>query len=151
MIVDAQKFKGDRRYVNVPVGGDFTGTVPIPVMPTHAGSGQYSLLLANCNDFGRDMQIEGKYIWKSKGGYLPGGLFDEWNFFIFHAIMYIVLFAWYGMSMKKNKESTIGIQKWILATIFISLVQTILETFDYAMWNADGLRSFRTMYTCKMT
>ena len=150
MIVDSNLFIGEHRFLNVPATGDFEGHVPLPVMTTKAGSGQYTLLLANCNDFGRDVELGGQLIWKSRGGYLPGDLTDEWHFVIFLTFCYAALFGWYGYSMKSNIESTIGIQKWILCTIFLGLLQSFIETADYAKWNVTGIRSNGAMFTCKI-
>lgn len=149
MIVNADKFKGEHRFVNVPEKGEFRGSVSNPVMSTHSGSGQYTLLLANCNDYGRDVEISGISVWKSKDGYLPGDLFDEWHFEIFLFICYIILLVWYSYSMKINKESIIGIQKWILGTIILGFIQVLFRTVDYSQWNAHGKRSDIVMYTCK--
>jgi heme/copper-type cytochrome/quinol oxidase subunit 3 len=149
MIIDADKYKGDHRFVSIPADGEFTGTVYKPIMRTSEGTGQYSLIMANCDDNGRDVEIDGQYVWKSKGGYLPGSLFDDWHFVIFSTLCYVGLFTWYLIGMKKNSESTIGIQKWILATIALGLVETFFQTSDYTIWNHSGFRSYKTMYTCK--
>lgn len=150
LIVDAGVYKGEHRFVNVPAKGEFIGTVSYPVMTTHSGSGQYTLLMANCNDYGRDVQLDGQSVWKSNGGYLPGDLFDEWHFVIFLTVCYVGLMVWYGYSMRKYKESTIGIQKWILCTVILGVLETSIESIDYMQWNNSGVRSNGTMYTCKM-
>ena len=150
LIVDKVKFKGEHRYLLVPNKGEFKGTVPLPVMTSHAGSGQYTLLMSNCDDYGRDVQLSGKSIWKSHGGYLPGDLFEEWRFVILLSFCYAALMIWYGTSMKKNKDSTIEIQKWILCTIFLGLIQIVLESVDYAIWNHTGVRSDHALYSCKI-
>ena len=147
MIVDPFKYKGEHRFVSVPFTGDYVGTVDKPIMTTKSsGSGQYTLIIANCNDFGRDVKVEGQYIFKSKGGYLPGAYFDEWHFITFLMVCYILLFAWYGLSMKSNRESIIQIQKWIFATICLGLVEQMLGVLDYACWNADGVRTINILY-----
>ena len=40
-------------------------------------SGKYVLLMANCNDNGRTVSVDGTYTFKSTHGYLPGDLFGE--------------------------------------------------------------------------
>jgi len=147
MIVNSETFKGEHRFVNVPASGDFDGTMTLPVMTTKEGTGQYTLLMGNCNDYGRDVEIDGEYIWKSKGGYLPGDLFDDMRFTIFLLICYGVLMYLYGSGMRKNRDSTIGIQKWILCTIAMGLLQTLFQAIDYLRWNSSGLRSNNFMYT----
>ncbi len=148
LIIDFNKYKGEHRYMHV--SGDEEASVPSPVMTTQSqGTGQYTLLIANCNDFGSDVQISGEYVYKSKGGFLPGHLFGEWYFTIVETLFYGALFVWYGMKMNKNKDSTIGVQKWILATIFLGLLETFFSVDDFGQWNRSGLRSMRLMYLCK--
>ena len=130
------KNKGEHRPVSVPGTGDWDGSVQIPHMDTINGqSGKYTLVLANCNDYGRNVLIDGKYIWKSKGGFLPGDLFSEFHFFTFLTIAYVGLLFWYAKSMTTNKDSVIGIQKWILATIVLAAIELFFRTTDYMVWN----------------
>jgi len=149
LIIDPELYKGEHRPLLVPPSGEFSSGVNIPVMPTKQGTGMYTLAIANCNDFGRDMFISGQYIWKSKGGYLPGNLFDEWHFFIFFLIGYTGLLFWYGRSMLNNKDAIIDIQKWIVGTLSLGLLELILKTMDYFEWNIYGVRSEVIMYSCK--
>jgi len=142
------KNKGEHRPVSVPGTGDWDGSVQIPHMDTINGqSGKYTLVLANCNDYGRNVLIDGKYIWKSKGGFLPGDLFSEFHFFTFLTIAYVGLLFWYAKSMTTNKDSVIGIQKWILATIVLAAIELFFRTTDYMVWNLDGVRPDFAMYS----
>lgn len=147
VIIDQALFKGERRFVNIPATGKYIGNLTYPLFTTHAGSGQYTLLLANCNDYGRDVQLSGHSVWQSKGGYLPGDRFEEWQFIMFMMLSYAILFAWYGINMKKYRDSRIGIQAWILGTIFLCLLHAFLRTTDFVIWNSDGLRSDAALYT----
>lgn len=147
LIIDPEVFGGEHRPLLVPSSGEFSSGVNIPVMTTNQGTGKYTLAIANCNDFGRDMYINGKYVWKSKGGYLPGNLFDEWHFFIFFVIGYSALLFWYGKSMWNNKDATIDIQKWIVGTLVLGLFELLLKTMDYFEWNIYGVRSEFIMYS----
>jgi hypothetical protein len=147
LIIDPELFGGEHRPLLVPSSGEFSSGVNIPVMPTKQGTGKYTLAIANCNDFGRDMYINGKYIWKSKGGYLPGNLFDEWHFLIIFLIGYSALLFWYGKSMWNNKDATIDIQKWIVGTLALGLLELLLKTMDYFEWNIYGVRSEIIMYS----
>ena len=135
--------------MNIPAKGDYVGNITYPLFTTNAGSGQYTLVLANCNDYGRDIQLGGECIWQSKGGYLPGDRFDEWHFIIFMTLCYVGLLGWYGHSMKKNKDSKIAIQTWILCTIVLGLLHSIFKFADYAAWNKVGFRSDFALYTSK--
>lgn len=149
VIIDESKFKGEHRFVNIPASGSFVGNLTYPLFTTNAGNGQYTLLLANCNDYGRDVQLDGKCLWESKGGFLPGDKFEEWRFIILITLCYAVMLGWYGLSMKNHKESRIGIQMWILGTIFLGLLHSFLKSTDYAIWNNEGFRSDPALYTSK--
>ena len=150
-ILDKQKYIGQHSYLLFPYEGEFQNKVQPNIMGTHAGAGRYTLLMSNCDDRARDIQLSGKVIWRSyDSGYLPGDLFEEWYFTIFHSCCYAILLIWYGVSMRINKDSTIEIQKWILCTVFLGLIQVVLESVDYAIWNKTGVRSNSPLYSCKI-
>ena len=107
------------------------------------------VVVANCYDYGRSIWVEGPYELKSKGGYLRGDLFQEWHFFIFFTVCYISFFCWFARSMNENKNSTIGIQKWILGTIFLGGLELFFKSCDYYAWNKSGLRTNGIMFICK--
>jgi len=102
--------------------------------------------MANCNTEGRTVSVSGWYSWKSKGGYLPGDLFNALYYYIFLVLVYAVLLAWYGISMAVYKEATIPIQKWILVTLFMGLVEMLFKTADYLIWNSSGTRFWFAVY-----
>lgn len=148
VIINESTYTGEIRPVLVPSSGSDALKIESPIMDTNkAGTGTYTLVLANCDDYGRSVLISGQYVWKSKGGYLPGDLFDEWHFLTFFTIGYFLLMFWYGKSMKDNSDSTIGIQKWILGTIILGLLQLILKGIDYMEWNMAGTRIDGVMYS----
>ena len=150
LIVDKQKYDGQHKYLLVPSEGEFEYTVPPNIMGSHAGAGRYTLLMSNCDDNGRDVQLSGKVIWRSHGGgYLPGDLFEEWHFAIFLSFCYGALLILYAVSMRINKDSTIEIQKWILCTVFLGFIQIVFEAIDYTIWNQTGVRSTSILYFCK--
>lgn len=103
-------------------------------------------MISNCYDYGRDIFVSGPYEWKSKGGFLPGHLFEEWHFLTFLTLFYCVFLFWYARSMSTNKNSTIGIQKWILGTIILAVVELFFRTCDYFEWNKSGFRSDNILY-----
>jgi hypothetical protein len=148
VIINESTYTGEIRPVLVPSSGSDALKIESPIMDTNkAGTGTYTLVLANCDDYGRSVLVSGQYVWKSKGGYLPGDLFDEWHFLTFFTIGYFLLMFWYGKSMKDNSDSTIGIQKWILGTIILGLLQLILKGIDYMEWNMAGTRIDGVMYS----
>jgi Lung seven transmembrane receptor. len=151
IIINKALFRGEHRPVTIPPVGSYEASMKLPVMDTKEGTGQYTLVLANCNDYGRDVYVDGQYLWRSKGGYLPGNLFEEWHFITFLTIGYGALLFWYGRSMYQNKDSMIGIQKWILGTVTLALIELIFKGIDYMEWNQQGMRINFAMYFCKCT
>lgn len=147
LIIDNELFGGEQRPLVVPSTGDFEGSIDIaPKMDSKQGTGKYTLVLANCDDYGRDVHMHGKYLWKSKDGYLPGNLFSELYFFVLMTLFYGAFLCSYAFSMKKNEDATIGIQRWILCTIVLSVIELFLKTSDYMEWNVNGFRMDFIMY-----
>lgn len=85
-------------------------------------------------------------MWKSKHGFLPGELIYEYGFSILVTLIYIFLMVWYAYTMRKYRDSSIGIQIWILVTIFLGLVVMVLSVVDFTMWNLNGLRDYYVVY-----
>mmetsp|Transcript_10800 Transcript_10800/g.20198 ORF Transcript_10800/g.20198 Transcript_10800/m.20198 type:complete len:625 (-) Transcript_10800:977-2851(-) len=146
LIINKALFGGEHRPVTIPTVGAYEGRMNLPMMDTKEGTGQYTLVLANCNDYGRAVSLDGQYLWRSKGGFLPGDLFGEWHFITFLTLVYVALLFWYGSSMYKNKDSIIGIQKWILGTIVLGLIVLIFKGIDFMEWNQQGERVNFVMY-----
>lgn len=112
------------------------------------GTGKYIMLVANCNEKkGRNLTVSGQYVWKSVHGYLPGNLFGEMHFFSLLVILYVILIAWYGLKMSIHGDAIILIQKCILATIGIGLLEAFFKAGDLWVWNVDGDRFWFTLYT----
>jgi hypothetical protein len=115
---------------------------------TEKSAGKYVLIMANCNDVnGRDLTVSGQYTWSSVHGYLPGNLFGEMYFFFLIFGLYAVLFAWYGCMMNRYRDAIIPIQKWVLATIGIGLLEVFFKAGDLWVWNVDGDRFWFSLYT----
>lgn len=147
LIVNASAFDGQHRFIKVPPSGDLETTVKYPKLEEKDESGTYILIVANCNDEGRNVMVDGQYTWKSVHGYLPGDRFQEMHYFITLAFVYFILFCWYGISMKIHDESTIPIQKWVLTTIGMGFLESFFKTGDLFVWNEDGTRFWFAMYT----
>jgi len=110
-------------------------------------SGKYILAISNCNNEGQDVRIEGDCIWKSAGGYLPGNLFSEMYFFISLAAAYIILAVAFGIKMKMHQDAYIPIQKWIVTTILLGLLEITFRVVNYNYWNKVGIASPMALYT----
>ena len=111
-------------------------------------SGKYVLVMANCNDVqGRNLTVSGQYTWSSVHGYLPGNLFGEMYFFFLVFACYAALFAFYAIKMRIYQDAIIPIQKWVLATIGIGLLEVFFKAGDLWVWNVDGDRFWFSLYT----
>lgn len=145
LIVNATLFQGQHRFVDIPPSGDFSGHVKYGLLEETSPSGQYVLVIANCKDAGRAVQVSGEYIWKSVHGYLPGDLFGEMYFFGMLTILYLLLTVWYGVTM--SFYEAIQIQQWVLGTLVLGLAETFFRTGDSFVWNEDGRRFWFALYT----
>lgn len=146
LIVNETAFTGQHRFILVPPTGEMKTAVMYGKFEVPTDNGKYVLIIANCQDFGRDVYASGTYTWASKHGYLPGELFGEMYFLAFLTLIYLVIFCWYGFSMKYYEDEIIPIQRWILVTILMGLIETFFRAGDFFVWNEDGTRFWFAMY-----
>jgi Lung seven transmembrane receptor len=140
LILDDDKFKGERRFVKVPHEGDMEERIPYAKMEQKV-SGTIVVLFANCNEMGRELFISGEAVWKSVHGYLPGELFGFMFFYTFVTVVYFALLVWFGLSMHAYAQQRIEIEKWVFLAIALGLLEMIFRTGDYFVWNQAGYRS----------
>ena len=151
LIINHQ-FNGEHVVLPVPSSSrkweKHLGVLSPGYFPLQQGTGKYILIVANCNEiYGRDLAVTGQYYWKSKHGYLPGNLFGEMHFYSALTIFFIILLAWYGLRMSIHRYSIVLIQKWILATIIMGLLEAFFKAGDLWVWNIDGTRFWFSLYT----
>ena len=148
LIIDQNKFDGNHLQLTIPGSGHHELHLKDGIMEidSEKPSGKYILAMSNCNRDGRNVDAVGHYVWKSEKGYLPGDMFGELDFFIAISVLYIILFIWYGVSMKRYEGSGIPIQKYIFTTIIMGLAEAFIKSGDYFIWNEDGERYLITMY-----
>jgi len=146
LIIDKTKFQGDHRVLAIPASGHIERTITDGRMDFKTEDGRYVMIIANCNDFGRDLEVTGSYEFVSKHGHLPGELFGEMYFFAAITLVYFGLFIWYGSSMQLHSESRIPVQQWIILSIGLGLLECFFKTGDYFVWNEDGTRVWYAMY-----
>eukprot|EP00978_Attheya_sp_CCMP212_P006408 scaffold14557_cov67-Attheya_sp.AAC.11 len=146
LIVDPAVFSGERRSLWFPDEGGLTTRVHESLLEVHQSSGNYVLIFANCNDHGRNVLVHGDYAWKSKHGYLPGDMIGALYFFVALTVVYLLVFMWYGISMKCYEDSTIPIQKWMLYTICFGFLETFFNTGNLFIVNLDGQDFWLAMY-----
>jgi hypothetical protein len=146
LIVDAKKLPGKKRQIAIDNKGNLTMAVSNGRI-NEDESGNYVMIMANCNDGGRDVLVNGVAAYKSVHGYLPGELWGFLYFFAAMTIGYFVIFLWYSMAMHLNVESRIPIEKWILTTIGLGLSEMVFKTVDAFVWNESG---YRQIWLCYM-
>eukprot|EP00956_Cyclotella_meneghiniana_P018123 scaffold29938_cov70-Cyclotella_meneghiniana.AAC.2 len=151
LIVDPSKFRGQHKFLLVPPQGEWRRNVQDGLFVLdnkEEPSGKYVMVVANCNESnGRDLTVSGEYTWSSVHGYLPGNLFGEMYFFMVLFVCYLVVFTVYGCKMNTYREAIIPIQKWMLATIGIGLLEVFFKAGDLWVWNVDGDRFWFSLYT----
>jgi hypothetical protein len=146
LIVDEEKLPGKKRVIAIANTGFVADLkVSTPVVP-EVSTGQYVLVMANCNDHGRDILVTGEAAGKSEHGYLPGDLYGFLFFFAALTIAYLVIVLWYWAFMHLNQESRIPIEHWILLTIVLGLLEMSFKTADVYVWNIHGYRIWFLSY-----
>ena len=145
-LIVTSDFQGMRRSIKVPHTGPMKKKLNKDYFQFNE-SGRYVVVLANCDDAGRNITVSGKAIWKSSHGYLPGQLYDFLYFYFALLGVYVLLFVWFVCLMQRNAASRIPIEKWILLTIVMGLCEILLRTLDYISWNQDGNRPLGLTYS----
>lgn len=86
LILNSATFQGQHRFIPIPRTGKTEATVKYGKLEVPKDTGKHVLVIANCNDEGRDVYASGTYTWVSKHGYLPGEIFGEMYFLAFLTI-----------------------------------------------------------------
>lgn len=152
MIIDNDNFVGNHRQVTIPAAGDYDAHLSYGKFEEQgefeakSASGTYVVAFANCNDGGRKVIVEGKTVWKSRHGYLPGDLFGAMYFNAFLFALYFVVLMWYGITMKMHEDANIPIQNWVFATIAMGCLELFFKAGDMFVWNEDGSRFWVAFY-----
>jgi len=145
LMIDENKFDGFHRKMQVPSKPLEEFYMDDPVFDVKE-SGDYVLVIANCNDDGFGIITLGDIEWKSVGGYLPGTIF--YSMFVYGAstAIFFVLGLWYHCGMRMFQEAAIPIQKYILSSIILGFLGTAFLAIDLLFWNITGTRSPVVMY-----
>jgi len=145
MMIDHTIFDGDHRKIEVPAEPlqDFEMDDPVFMIEK---TGDYVMVLANCNDDGFGVITLGSMEWKSVGGYLPGEMFDFMFFLGATSAIYLVIMVWYICGMERYQDAAIPIQKYILGTIILGFLAHFFKSIDFLAWNMMGTRSNVVMY-----
>jgi hypothetical protein len=146
LIMDAEKFQGKHRLINIPAQGEYTNHLKYGRFEEPDKSGKFIVVFANCNEEGRPVIVEGHTVWKSLHGYLPGDKFGLMYFYAVVFIVYFVILIWYGVSMKTFEDANIPIQSWIFGTICMGTLEMFFLAGDLFVWNEDGTRFWVAYY-----
>lgn len=153
LLIDPKKFKGEHRMIEVPIEtlhltlGDLDNSsfsLSKPKIPISQGSGDYALLLSNCNNRfynGRDISVWGTSHWVSNHGYLPGNLFQTWKLYLLSSIFHLLLLLRCSLHFKIHHHYPNKIQLYTIIVILSGMVEFILRITDFWYWNRDGHRS----------
>ena len=145
LIIDDKKFTGERREMYIKPTGESITEVD-DALYTENIDGEYILVLANCDDFGREILTFGSMEWVSEHGYLPGDLIGLAKFYAALAGIYFLINLWYACGMKRYQDSAIPIQKYIIASMVLGLLELVFRTMDLFIWNEQGTRAFPVLY-----
>eukprot|EP00815_Leptocylindrus_aporus_P005813 CAMPEP_0116070328 /NCGR_PEP_ID=MMETSP0322-20121206/12952_1 /TAXON_ID=163516 /ORGANISM="Leptocylindrus danicus var. apora, Strain B651" /LENGTH=714 /DNA_ID=CAMNT_0003558131 /DNA_START=71 /DNA_END=2215 /DNA_ORIENTATION=- len=143
LIIKRSLFKGSYVAVHVPTNG--VGVVGSQGVLFAQESGSHILAIANCGA-GEDVFVDGKAIWKSKHGYLPGDRWGEFEFLSALTFLFALLLCWYGYQMHVHSDHSIPIQRWLLITLLAGFIEVLFKAGDYWIWNEDGVRFTVAMY-----
>lgn len=148
-LILTESFRGFHREINVPKEGPMTTKLKDGEFRI-SDTGQWVLLFTNCDSNGRAVDLAGQAVIKSEYGYLPGELFPYMYFSVALTVFYAMLVLWYLCLMRKHANSRIAIEKWILATISIGLLEMSFHTADYVSWNDTGYQNVGLAVTAIM-
>ena len=151
LIIDPNVFTGLQRSIIVPgpLMEELNAIIESPVLSI-IKSGKFLLIMANCNDNGRLVKVEGTYTLKSKHGYLPGDMVGSMRLFFVLMAAYAILATWFGYSLRQYNEefsSVQPIEKWIFGTILLAMLEAILRSIDFLIWNIHGTRVYIVLYS----
>ncbi|CBJ28894.1 Similar to G-protein coupled receptors [Ectocarpus siliculosus] len=103
-------------------------------------TGMYVVLVANCNQRTGSIFINGHSEWKNPYGYLPGTSYGDLPFFFCLAIVYLSLGVIWMIVCMVNIKDLLAVQLWASLVLFLGMVETGAQYFDYREWNLEGTR-----------
>ncbi|CAM9185938.1 unnamed protein product, partial [Heterosigma akashiwo] len=105
----------------------------------------YVLLMANCDELGQGLTLEGHTVWMNPYGYLPGEWYGDLPFHGAVALLYLALgAAWLALGLRRCRE-LLGIQMWATLVLGLGMTETATKYFDFLAWNDEGRRNLGAM------
>jgi hypothetical protein len=141
VLINHSIFTGEHKEVEVPSENNQVFKIDDPIFQATI-TGDYILLLANCFDPGMDVFSMGSMSTKTEKGYnLPGELYQLMYFYVCMTLLYFLIILWYWCGMQMFQEASIPIQRFILTTLILGLLEFFFRALDLGVWNIEGLRS----------
>eukprot|EP00534_Pseudo-nitzschia_fraudulenta_P011794 CAMPEP_0201216454 /NCGR_PEP_ID=MMETSP0851-20130426/189524_1 /ASSEMBLY_ACC=CAM_ASM_000631 /TAXON_ID=183588 /ORGANISM="Pseudo-nitzschia fraudulenta, Strain WWA7" /LENGTH=612 /DNA_ID=CAMNT_0047506019 /DNA_START=372 /DNA_END=2210 /DNA_ORIENTATION=- len=145
MMVDHNHFQGEHRKIEVPANPLEEFSMDEPVFDVKV-TGDYFMVIANCNDDGLGVITLGNMEWKSVTGYLAGNTYGLVYSYAGLAAGYLLLAHWYYFGMRIFQDAAIPIQKYILFTIVLSFLETSMQGLSLYLLNTNGKEDPYTTY-----
>lgn len=103
-------------------------------------TGMYNLFFISCDPKLKGLAVSGKTLWKNPDGYLPGRMAPLMTFYIFMALVYLLLgIIWFVQYMRFWRD-ILPIQNCLSIVIALGLFEMTLWYFEYLNFNNTGTR-----------
>ncbi|KAF5737296.1 transmembrane protein 87B [Tripterygium wilfordii] len=111
-----------------------------PEMVEINSTGMYYLYFMFCDPTLKGTIIKGRTVWKNPNGYLPGKMAPLMAFFGFMSLAYLVLGLTWFVRFVQFWKDIIQLHYHITAVIALGMCEMAVWYFEYANFNATGIR-----------
>jgi len=134
---------GDPKWphvLNIEFSGADIATTMSAQSVTIPKTGMYNLYFIFCEPTLKGLLLDGKTIWKNPTGYLPGRMAPLMTFYGFMSLAYLLLgVIWFSQYIRFWKD-VLQLQNCITLVIALGMFEMTLWYFEYANFNATGIR-----------
>eukprot|EP00252_Welwitschia_mirabilis_P026237 TRINITY_DN8517_c0_g1_i1.p1 TRINITY_DN8517_c0_g1~~TRINITY_DN8517_c0_g1_i1.p1 ORF type:complete len:517 (+),score=80.53 TRINITY_DN8517_c0_g1_i1:211-1761(+) len=103
-------------------------------------TGMYNLFFVFCDPSLKGVDLDGRTVWKNPTGYLPGRIAPLMTFYGFMSLAYLILgLIWFSQYVRFWKD-VLQLQNCITLVIALGMFEMTLWYFEYANFNATGVR-----------
>ncbi|KAL5698331.1 hypothetical protein ACHQM5_029384 [Ranunculus cassubicifolius] len=103
-------------------------------------TGMYNLYFIHCEPKLKGLVMDGKTIWKSPTGYLPGRMAPLMNFYGLMSLAYLILGIYWFSQYARFWREVMQLQNCITLIITLGMFETALWYFEYVEFNNTGVR-----------
>ncbi|KAL8137010.1 hypothetical protein V2J09_003011, partial [Rumex salicifolius] len=103
-------------------------------------TGMYNLYFIHCDPNLKDLKVDGKSVWKTPRGYLPGRMAPLMNFYGFMSLAFVILGVYWFYQYARFWKEVLPLQNCITLVIFLGMLEMALWYYDYAEFNENGIR-----------